>query len=279
MDNKIKFIKLGTQLHKMEHGVKRRRLNQDKGEQSLWLVRLPAEVAEKWSSAQHSDVLGTASIKVANTNTKQLEVTLNDGRVYTIDEQNSGSSIAGADAPQSFFVFSEHEKSTEKSFSLEGKVTKRCLLRARDPNQRRSSIASMSALPSNLKNRQLTQDAIREKQAQQMNHSFSNHLAPIASDGTDLIDMGKAQPMKTLSEQEILIVENEVLQAFKSAVALSAKELFVRVKQRLPNISEPLLKPYIKRIADYNESGRNHGLWQLKPEFRVLSSSVQEVKT
>jgi hypothetical protein len=263
----------------MDQGAKRRRLNQDKGEQSLWLVRLPLELAEIWSSAQHSDVLGTASIKIINTGTKQLEVTVSDGRVYTIEEQNAGGSTVGADAPHSFFAFSEQEKGAEKSFSLEGKVTKRCLLRAKDPSQRRSSVASMSALPTNVKNRQLSQDLIREKQSQQQTHSTAHQLAPIASEESELIDIGKAQPMKSLSEQETTIVDNEILLAFKVAVSVSARELFLRVQKRIPNISESLVKDRLKRVADYNESGRNHGQWQLKRQYSVLSSNAVEAKT
>lgn len=259
----------------MDPGAKRRRLNQDKGEQSLWLVRLPAELAEIWSSAQNSDVLGTASVKIVNTGTKQLEVCLSDGRVYTIEDQGSAS---GADAPHSFFAFSEQERGVEKSFSLEGKVTKRCLLRAKDPSQRRSSVASMSALPTNVKNRQLTQDAIREKQTQQQMHSTAHQPTLIATEESELMDIGRAQPMKSLSEQETSIVDNEILLAFKVAASVSARELYVRVQKRIPNISEPLVKERLKRVADYNESGRNHGQWQLKRQYSVLSANAIEAK-
>lgn len=260
--------------------VKRRKLNQEHGAQSLWLVRLPTEIADLWSGASNDEIIGQASIKLLpSTNnsaaipTRQLEVTLPDSRVFVVEDQHpplsQGSMGSAKIDTTSFFAFSEHETRRDTTFSLQGKVTKRCVLRAKNPDSRRKS--QQNAVPGILgQNRLLSAQEIRERQSQQLQQQQSVQMEGVSS---SLLPAAlQTNALTVLSDNEISLVENEMLAAFQTSSAISIAELLVRAKRKVPGVTDALLRPLVKRFADYRQSGAKRGLWELKPEFRSLST-------
>jgi hypothetical protein len=139
----------------------------DKLNQSLWLVKLPHFVAEKWSNpalVKHHDVLGSFRVGLVQSENgkppeKQLIVNLNTSSEDTNNHQHSveddvqtfvlkevttvGSSIAPSSsattaAPEELMAFTSNEKL--ETFSIEGKITKSFALRPQQSSEYRNLV-------------------------------------------------------------------------------------------------------------------------------------------
>ena len=72
-------------MENIEADRKRKLLNVEGKNRSLWLVKVPVFVAEKWSKRSNDDILGNMRIVGNDNNTKQTCITLLGfrRRIYT----------------------------------------------------------------------------------------------------------------------------------------------------------------------------------------------------
>lgn len=111
------------------------------GNTSLWLVKLPIDIAERWSHANQDDELGTFMVRTApgtggKPPTKQFLIEIPESQsVYILDEVSSKVE----DLKESYMAFAENSdgpsgpsssvsasaSTSTSQFSLEGRITKR----------------------------------------------------------------------------------------------------------------------------------------------------------
>lgn len=241
---------------------KRQRLVQEGGNQTLWLVRLPVDLAREWNSARHDEVLGSLNIRPSaeNKTGKQLEVVTEGGRgVFVMDD------LSAANTQENLFAFSENDKA---GFALNGKITKRLVLRPKDDS--RARVLSGPALLT--KSRLLSASELHSKQ--QQNRILPTPSIDAASAGASISSSSAAASASATAAAAVdkSAVMEEVLAAFHSAQqALSLHELYLRCKAKHAGLAESDLRDILKRYANYHQRGTQKGLWELRPEFKTQS--------
>lgn len=263
-------------------------LNMDAQGQSLWLVKVPQFVAERWATAENDDVIGslTISAKSAGPNkppTKQLNIRLNDAKngngpdAFTLEELKSSN--------DSFFAFSTEK---DKGFSVDGKVTKNMVLKPQINEGYRQLIRDRGL--SNVANRK--EIGVANMQEIERTSTQSHTVEFITSDRMEL--KRKAAAEKALSggksartslsglasgsmedgDSVMTALRSAVFQAFETNERLTFKDILTSCAEVPGFTKEKDLRDLLELYGKYNHRGMYKTFWELKPEYRDHSAAA-----
>jgi hypothetical protein len=263
-------------------------LNTNALEQSLWLVKVPSFVAERWSRAENDEILGslTVSQKSSGPNlppSKQLNVLLEkvDGATgpdsFTLEELKSSN--------DSFVAFSTETDPT-KGFSIDGKVTKNMLLKPHINEEYRKLI----------RDRGLSKVVARKQIGMANVHDIertatqSHTVEFIASDRMELKRRAAAEKLSSkssrlslsvgagnldeASEELVLAMKTRIFQAFEESERLTFKDLVQCCSEVEGFSKEKDLRDLLEIYGKYHSRGALKHFWELKPEFKDHSLSL-----
>ena len=236
--------------------------------QSLWLVKVPREVAESWSQKQSDEVLGSLSINTvaAGPNAppvKKISVKLSsgggiDGEEFTLEDLSSN------DRQLLAFKLNEHSN----SFAIQGQVTKSLVLRPRETKQYREKVRGRSIVATTRQETQsVTEDAVELQRSVDRTIDFippaHAELKRKAQEANYANKMGRSTASFDPTE-----LRSKVFEAFAVNERYTLKELRVICKD-VPGFSkEKDLKDCLDKYARYNMKGVFKGLWEIKLEFK-----------
>ena len=265
-------------------------------DQSLWLVKVPQFVAEKWAGMENDDILGSFSVTTssANPNKKQLSIKLK----IEIDKTSPSTPIPtefsleeiGKDAKggDEFYALTTTEAMEEEpKFSLDGKVTKNLLLKPKDTSdyhkflrERKEKHALLSRTETILVDSRELQRAALQPQV----------IDLVASDKEELkrkrrMDTQNLLPAFTPDAAGGPVtassyIRNRIFNAFSVNEKQSWKDLLALCHAGAAAakviIRDEEVKETLKEFARYNSKGMYKSFWELKPEFKDHSSKQQK---
>lgn len=263
-------------------------------DQSLWLVKIPQFVAEKWATMENEDILGSFSVTASSSqpNKKQLSIKLNNDHISSTSPSSPfptefsleeiGKDAKGGD---DFYALTTTETTEgEPKFSFDGKITKNLLLKPKDTSTYHEFLRDRKE-KTRLKNRKETMLA----------DSRDIHRASLQPQVIDLVTSEREEMKKKrrMDNQNLLpaftpdtagglvtsisYVRNRIFNAFAVNEKQSLKDILAlchagataaKVTFRDEEVRETL-----KEYARYNSKGMFKSFWELKPEFRDHSSS------
>lgn len=261
-------------------------------DQSLWLVKVPQFVADKWATMENDDILGSFSVTTssAHSNKKQLSIKLN------ADVGNSPSSPfptefsleeIGKDAKggDDFYALTTTETMEgDPKFSLDGKITKNLLLKPKDTGSyheflldRKNKIALKSRKETLLVDSRELQRAALQPQV----------IDLVTSDREELkrkrrVDTQNLLPAFTPDAAGGPVtassyIRNRIFNAFSVNEKQSLKDILALCHTGAAaanvTIRDEEVKETLKEFARYNSKGMYKSFWELKPEFKDHSSS------
>lgn len=245
-------------------------LNIDDLNQSLWLVKVPQYVAERWSMADNDDILGSLKIVMKPAKGpkqpagKQLNVKLsfNDGddapSEFTLEDQGM-QAISG----DTFVAFSNEPNS--KRLCIDGKVTKNMHLMP-------SSSAQFGSI---LKERGEILKKKHEIHAADMNEI---QKASVQSQFVEFI--GNEADMKRKTRTSVVpsgdLNTSELRAKVFEAFAKTPKMIYREVKAFCSDVSGFSKDTQLREILDsytvYHNKGIDKNYYELKQEYRDHSS-------
>jgi hypothetical protein len=260
--------------------------------QSLWLVKVPKEVAESWSKKQSDDLLGSLSITTVSGGpgappVKKINVSLTGSSSSGSGSSSSsggsegaaGSSALGGAAEVEEFTLEELSNNerqllafrlneTSHTFAVQGQVTKNLVLRPKETKQYREKVRQRTI---NATTRQETQMATEEEVEMQRTIDRTVDFIPPAhaelkrkaQESSHASKVGRATAVFNPGE-----LQRKVIAAFHSGSDYhKLKDLLVICKD-VPGIKEKDLKDCLASYARYHEKGDLKGYWELKMEYK-----------
>ncbi len=248
-------------------------LNTDALNQSLWLVKIPAFVAEQWTHRRNGELVGSLKVSVRNnglnkSSSKHLSVTLNNDGNAPVDfvlEEVGGTSLSG----DSFVAFSSNESS--KSFALDGKVTKNLLLKPEGTNAYRQLIRERGQTKLTSRRETHIANVVDVQRSQNQSHTVEF----ITSDKNEL----KRKSLDSKSSRGEFS-GNALLSRVFESFAVKEKQIFKEIVDFCQGAEgfnkEKDLRDVLDKYAKYTSRGAYKHLWELKPEFRDHTIAVDE---
>jgi hypothetical protein len=231
---------------------KKRKLDSEKASQSLWLVKLPVELANQWSDCAQDDLVGNLVMKNQN-GKKVIEVETQNGVSFVLDEI-----VQSASLQDNVFSF---DQTTDKSFRLLGKVTKRYVLRSDSTTQKANNNHS-----ANKRGKLLSPEEIRALQQQASSSTLNSTNQLKSTTSTRTIEAPK------LTAAEINQCRVLILEALKTAPKIAFAEIEKHCKKHVPNVADKDIRDILNKYAIYHNRGDYRGLWEIKPEYRDYTS-------
>ena len=258
-------------------GVTEKHLNLSVKSQSLWLVKIPTFVAERWVNAQSEDLLGSLSINsvVLKPNAppvKQITVKLSNEKQlpeeFTLEELS-------ASEYQQLIAFKFHEKSD--TFSVQGQVSKNLTLKPKDTRHYREIVRERGITATT---RQETQHVSEED----VYHGKSG------SNTVDFIPPAHAELKRKTQEQQyankvgrsttvldVSDLRNKVFEAFAVKERYTLKELLCACKDVPGFTREKELRDLLEIYGKYHAKGPYQRFWELRLEYRDHTQPIQSV--
>jgi hypothetical protein len=256
-------------------------LNIDARDQSLWLVKVPQFVAERWATAESDDIVGSLSVSAkpgaaGGPPVKQLNVTLNrtDGSVgpdtFTLDELKSSS--------DNFIAISADGS---KGFCVDGKVTKNMVLKPQINEEYRQLIRERGL--SNVANRK--EIGLANMKEIERTSTQSHTVEFITSDRMELkrkaaaekaLLANKASRGNTEGETAQSALRSRVFEAFEKTDKLTFKDIFSYCSDVAGFSKEKDLRDLLEVYATYHHRGTYKHFWELKPEYRGHFGNTEE---
>jgi hypothetical protein len=243
-------------------------LNVSTKNQSLWLVKIPTFVGERWADAQSEDLLGSLSINTVALKpnappVKQISVRLANDKgepeEFTLEELS-------ASEHQQLLAFKFHENS--ESFSIQGQVSKNLSLQPKETRQYRETVRERGIRATT---RQESQHASQED----VSHGKSG------SNTVDFIPPAHAELKRKTQEQQyankmgrnvtildVSELRNKVFEAFAAKEKYTLKELSVICKDVPGFAREKELRDLLEIYGKYHARGPYQRFWELKLEYR-----------
>lgn len=248
--------------------VAEKHLNLNTRTQSLWLVKVPTFVAERWVNAQSEDLLGSLSINsvVVKPNTapvKQITVKLANEKAETEEftlEELSASEF------QQLMAFKFHEKS--ETFSVQGQVSKNLTLKPKDTRQYREIVRERGI-------KATTRQETQQVSVEDVYHGKSG------SNTVNFIPPAHAELKRKTQEQQyankmgrsatvldVSDLRNKVFEAFTTKEKYTLKELLVICKDVPGFTRDKELRDLLENYGKYHTKGPYQRFWELKLEYR-----------
>jgi hypothetical protein len=239
-------------------------------DQSLWLVKLPHFVAEKWTNASPNEVLGSFRVGLVTTDkdkppSKQLIVTLdannneegnNDDsmpvKTFVLQEVNNS-----ANNGEEMVAFSNEKTDT---FQAEGRVTKSLVLRPQQSSEYRSMVRErgMKKLAGRHESRSV--DAKELQRSQQQSYTIESL--------TSVKQEMKRKANKPSGDYDQKLLKQKMFEAFEQCERQSFETLVGYCSEHVPGFSkEQDLRDLLEEYAKYNKKGPFKQLWELKTEY------------
>jgi len=254
----------------VEGGRKRQKLNIEGGNKSLWLVKVPVFVAQKWSytenvdenghkiKRENGDNLGSMRI-VGKDSDKKTIITLEDGFELTLEDLGSNPNM---------LVFNNDE---DGGYSVSGKITKNMALTPKDTPQYRALLRNRAVKATERVTVTAVDESINSTLAENSTMEF---VPPIYTENKrksqELKQSRKAQNISAPADKTMLT--NCILSAFSSSEKMVFKELVATVQKSHPKIfdiyTEKELKDELTKYATYSAGGVFKHHWQLKADYR-----------
>jgi transcription initiation factor TFIIF subunit beta len=245
-----------------------RNLNLDALDQSVWLVKLPNFVAEKWSKAENNDILGSFRVGMVSNErnkppSKQLVVTLNDEE--TMMEEDSVKTFILSEVNntlgngEEMVAFSHNDKM--ETFQIEGRVTKSLVLRPQQSSEYRNLVRERGL--KKLANRHETRivDPKELQKAQQQSYTIESL--------TSVKQEMKRKANKPTGDYDPKLLLRKMLEAFEQCERQSFETLLGYCSENVPGFSkEQDLRDLLDEYARYNKKGPYQRLWELKSEYK-----------
>jgi len=275
-------------------GEQKHALNIRDIDQSLWLVKVPGFIADKWATAEHDEILGQLKITLKSTGpnkppTKQLSVILNNNTGdssntvpsnYTLEEVTT---LKGCD--DNFIAFSS-DKSNGNSdgYYMDGKVTKNLILKPQNNSEYRQLVRDRSL--SKIVNRKQVQEA--DFSAIELAASQSNNVDFISAEKIELkrkLQMEKlSSGVKRSSVQssgngasEVDLIKSRVFEAFDKNSKLQMKDIIVICGDIHSLTKEKTIKDLLETYGKYISRGPFRQFCELKPEFKNTSITAGDM--
>jgi hypothetical protein len=249
---------------------KRQKLNTEGYNTSLWLVKLPAFVADRWSytddpsvkggkaKRQNGDLLGNMEIVVKD-GRKQTVVTLDDGIELTLEDLGTNPNM---------LVFNKDE---DGGFSTAGKITKHMALNPVPSAQYTNLVRNR--LRKSVERQTVV--AVDESVYEALEENSTMPLIPPVY--TEL--KAKAQELKqsrkaahTGRPADTTLLLTAIVSAFGSVDKLLFKELVARIQVDHPQVFEMFhekeLREELNKYATYLQGGPFKFYWMLKPDYK-----------
>lgn len=247
--------------------VTEKHLNLSTKNQSLWLVKIPTFVAERWMNAQSEDLLGSLSInsvvKPNSAPVKQITVKLANEKAET--EEFSLEELSASEFQQ-LIAFKFHEKSD--TFSVQGQISKNLTLKPKDTRQYRDIVRERGIKATT---RQETQHVSEED----VYHGKSG------SNTVDFIPPAHAELKRKAQEQQyankmgrnttildMSDLRNKVFEAFAVKEKYTLKELLTICKDVPGFARDKDLRDLLENYGKYHVKGPYQRFWELKLEYR-----------
>lgn len=254
-------------------------------DQSLWLVKVPAFIADKWATADHDDILGQLKITLKSTGpskppNKQLSVILNNNTGdtsnsvpsnYTLEEVTT---LKGCD--DNFIAFSSDKSNGDgEGYYMDGKVTKNLILKPQNNSEYRQLVRDRSL--SKIVNRKQVQEA--DFSAIELAASQSNNVDFISAEKIELkrklqlekLSSGaKRSSVHSLANgaSEVDLIKSRIFEAFDKNSKLQMKDIIIGCGDIHSLTKEKTIKDVLETYAKYISRGPFRQFWELKPEFK-----------
>lgn len=234
--------------------------------ETLWLVKVPKEVAESWATKQSDDLLGSLSINtvMAGPNApavKKINVQLSGGmdvEEYTLEDLSSND--------RQLLAFKINEQT--HSFAIQGQVTKNLVLRPKETKQYRDKVRARSIQATTRQEAQLvTEEEVELKKSTDRTVDFippaHAELKRKAQEAQYANKMGRI-----MAVFDPLELRTKVFDAFNENERCTLKDLKVICKDVPGFLKEKDLKDCLEKYGRYHTKGTYKGYWELKLEFR-----------
>ena len=250
--------------------VSKKELNISSLSQSLWLVKIPQIVFDKWSTKRQNEILGTLSITTSVPTPgaaaeKKIVVNLTEDNNYDADEAAASvtdyvlDELSGGVELVPFI----HSEETG-TFSVRGKISKNCILKPRGDAKYREfcRVRSANALK---KTRAIKKMDINDANEAQMKVSIVDFIPPAYVEAKRKISEQKLAPSKKIKGSlDGKDLRSKMFQAFDKKSCATLKEICA-----VCQATEKDVKDILKDYANYHAKGVYKNFWELKPEYRV----------
>lgn len=255
--------------------------------QSLWLVKIPTNVAETWKSSQCGESLGSLAIEsvpsnvpgkkprskvsiqlrsdigdIGGENSMDVDTTDKPPAIteFTLDEIQSMKS-----ASSNMVVFDSNE--TQDSFSLKGHVSTFWSLTPKDNEQYRQAVKSrqLNASTKIHSVKAIDSKAVFEHSNKIQEVGFKPP-AYVTSNRPDLdqTGLGMKRPRgEKATEKELKELKKKLLEVFGKREHLTFKEI-----NGYCRAYESDLRDMVKKYCDYHIRGALKNYYELKPEYK-----------
>lgn len=245
----------------------KRKLDVANASNSLWLVKIPQDVAEKWSRAGPNETLGT--LRITSVPAQNGRAASHELSVHLIsDESASSGGVATSEeftldeVPSGPQIYSFEHNKTQRQFSVKGRVSKRYSLKPKSNEQynqvvrNRTTIASKGGRKITVtENETALIGAITTKEIDFIPPAYVDARKRDAEAG-----IGK----RTKAVVNVADLKKRMLDAFSQQEFLTFKEIFASCNAT----GESELRELLKKYALYHSKGKMKMYYELKPEYR-----------
>jgi hypothetical protein len=250
----------------------KRKLDMTNASQSVWLVRIPQAVFNKWDECQPGETLGTLNISTVVEQDKtvpRLTVKLKEDEnikledivvadEYTMDEAAPASSNS---------IALDYDEDKER-FSLKGRISKRYSLKAKQTEKYQQIIRNRTSAAHQVK------QAKRVDNAQTMMSAFEpknvEFIPPAYVDDRKKNSESNGGGKRAKGSVDPGEIRQGVIAAFGKREHLTFKE----IKTFCRSAPESDLRDLLKQYCTFQSKGPLKNYYSLKPEYRSNTSAA-----
>jgi transcription initiation factor TFIIF subunit beta len=243
-----------------------KQLNLSTKETSLWLVKVPRFVAEKWTNAANDALLGSLNItSVAVPNGPPIrKINVNITGDGTEPEEFTLEELSTSDQQQ-LMAFKYHNNT--ESFSVEGKITKNLMLKPRGTIQYRQKVRERGIIATT---RQEAKKAAHEDIQTGMSSSHVVDFIPLARaelKRKQQEQQAASKVSRTSAVLDLTELRCKLFEAFAVAERRTLKDLLGYCKD-VSGVKEKDIRDMLDWYATYHTKGPYKKNWELKLEYK-----------
>lgn len=260
-------------------------LNIESKDQSLWLVKIPQFIAEKWATLSNDEILGSLTVKVAG-QTKQLHVDLSNTNTIdgsTLPTKFTLEEISQQSTGDEFYALSatvDEQNDEEPVFSMDGKITKNLILKPQNNDEYHEFIRERNAKAKIKWRKETILADANELQRSALQPQILDFMQVDATERKRKLNASEKKQTTFSSLKEAAASEKETAAYIKSkifqAFTLNEKQSFKDILSVCVagadaagvSIRDDEVKEMLKEFARYHAKGLAKTFWELKPEYR-----------
>jgi hypothetical protein len=254
---------------------RKKELQMSSANQSLWLVKVPNAVAEKWTSGNAGDSLGTLNITsvIPNPGAKpvhQISVNLSNVSTLNPDKITMTNEYTLDEIPTSSQMMGFGYDSKEDKYFVKGKVSKLYALRPKGMAYRQVIRNRNEASQTKKELQKVTASQINQNSTSALEVDFIPPAYVDAKRKAESESSSSKRPSR--ASEGIEDVRRKVIEAFSRKEQLTLKELLSYTQSSQTDVKE-LLKTYAK----FHSKGPLKNFYELKPEYKTSTSSSSSI--